>query len=300
MVYHIVYILFRLLSVLPFRVLFWLSDLFYLIIYKVIGYRVDVVRKNLQSSFPEKTIKERRQIERDFYHWLCDYFFETIKLLDMSHEEMLSHIEFRGAEQIEQCIAEGQSVAVMLGHYCNWEYLSAAKLMWKNCPDTVVGLIYHPLRNKVMDRIFFELRSRMGGTCIPKNDILRYLVKYSKEKKSTAFGYISDQSPKWENIHLWVDFLNQKTPVFTGAERIARKMKDAVFYVDMDRVARGKYVCTYKPITREPEKMEEFELTREVFRQLEETIRRRPHLYLWSHNRWKRTYEEYLQRQNKE
>lgn len=104
----------------------------------------------------------------------------------------------------------------------------------------------------------------------------------------TLFGYIADQSPKWENIHLWLPFMNQDTPVFTGAERIIRKMNNAVFYVDMQRPERGKYIATFIPMTTDPASLPENAVTEDFFRRLEETIHRQPEFYLWTHNRWKR------------
>ena len=112
----------------------------------------------------------------------------------------------------------------------------------------------------------------------------------------TLFGYIADQTPKWENIHLWLPFLNHDTPVFTNGEKIMRKMNNAVFYVDMERPQRGKYIATFRLITRTPNNLEEHAITRRFFQMLEQTIRRDPQYYLWSHNRWKRSHEEFDQR----
>ncbi len=291
--YHIVYALFYLLSLLPYRVLYCLSDLFYLIIYRLVGYRTKVVRRNLEKAFPEKSAQERRKIERDFYHWFCDYFIETVKLLSVSRETLLRHIEFRDAELIEQSFDRGQTCAAILGHYGNWELLSATGLSFKRHTDAVCGLIYHPLRSHIMNRLFIDMRQSTGGVCIPKKEILRYLVTYKRENKMNLFGYIADQSPKYNNIHLWLDFMHQETPVFTGAERIIRKANNAVFYVDMQRPSRGRYICTFVPVTTEPDKMKEYELTRQFFKMLEESIRRDPAIYLWTHNRWKRTREEF-------
>jgi len=291
--YPIVYSVFYCISLLPWCVIYALADVAWVLVYLVVGYRRKVVRKNLSLSFPEKTEEERRQIERRFYRWLCDYFLETVKLLSMSREDMLRHIEFRGAEEMEKCFDEGQACAAILGHYCNWEYLSATALAWKRHTEAVAGLIYHPLYNKIFDRLFIDMRSQMGGTCIPKKDILRYLLTYKREGRMSLFGYIADQSPKWENIHLWLNFMNQDTPVFTGGERIMRKMNNAVFYVDMQRPRRGKYICTFQLITRDPNALEEFGITKRFFELLEQTIRRQPEFYLWTHNRWKRTHEEF-------
>ena len=292
-------ITFGALSLLPFRVLYFLSDCFYLLIRHVIRYRLKVVRRNIRNSFPDKNPKELRKIEHGFYHFFCDYFVETIKLLTISRKSMLRHIEFRGVEDLESCFDRGQNCSAILGHYCNWEWLSATGLAFRRYPDAVTGLIYHPLFNKAFDRLFVDIRQSMGGVCVPKKDILRHLVTYRREDRHWLFGYISDQAPKWDNIHLWLPFLNQNTPVFTGGERIMRKMNDAVFYVDMERPRRGHYICTFHLITNEPNALTENTITRRFFEMLEATIRRQPELYLWSHNRWKRTYEEYLKRMEK-
>ena len=294
--YHIIYALFYALSLLPYRVMYVISDIFYPIVYYIARYRRAIVRRNLESAFPEKNRQEIIHIEKRFYSWFLDYFFETIKLLSISSDHLLKHIEFRNAELIEQCFDEGQPCAAFLGHYGNWEYLSATALSMQRHTDAVMGLIYHPLRNAVFDRLFIALREKHGGTAIPKKDILRHLLRYRQEHRMSLFGYIADQSPKWENIHLWIPFLHHDTPVFTGAERIIRKMDNAVFYIDMERSRRGQYICTFRLITREPGKCEEHALTRRFFEMLEETIHRDPSCYLWSHDRWKRTHEEYDRR----
>ncbi len=296
MMYKVVYTFFYALSKLPFRVLYGISDAEYLIMYYLLRYRRGIVRKNLMTSFPEKSTLEIVSIEKAFYHWFCDYFFETLKMLSMSKEEMAGHIEFRQVEDVEKCFDEGQDCAAILGHYCNWEYLSATGIAFDQHPDAVMGLIYHPLYNKVFDRLFIDMRQSMGGVCIPKQKILRYLVSYRQQDRRSLFGYIADQGPKWENIHLWLPFMHHETPVFTGAERIMRKMHDAVFYVDMERPERGHYICTFRLITREPEQMEEYGITKAFFKMLEQTIRRDPRYYLWSHHRWKRTHEEFDRR----
>lgn len=294
--YKILYSIFYAISLLPYRVLYGFSDFLYLILYKVVGYRKKVVRKNLASSFPEKDEKELRRIEKGFYHWLCDYFVETVKLLSVSDETLLRHIEFRNAEELESYFDKGQTCAAILGHYCNWELLSATGLSFGRHREAVCGLIYHPLRNAMFDHLFKDIRHSKGGVCVPKNEILRYLVKYRREKRMWLFGYISDQSPKWNNIHLWLPFLNHDTPVFTGGERIMRKMNDAVFYVDMERPSRGRYICTFRLVTDKPAELPDNEITIRFFKMLEQTIRRDPRFYLWSHDRWKRTHEEFDRR----
>ena len=293
---QIVYVLFYTLSLLPFRILYGMADIGYVLLYYIIRYRRGVVRKNLVTAFPEKSIDDIKTIERKFYHWFCDYFLEAIKLLSISEKELRRRFTIINSEEVEQCFQEGQDVAAILGHYCNWEWLSCVGMNLP--PERETGLIYHPLRNKTFDYLFRKLRSHeQNSHVIPKKDILRYVVTKKREGVRNICGYISDQGPKWTNIHLWLPFLNHEyTPVFTGGERIMRKMNNAVFYVEMSRPKRGYYTATYKLITREPNTLPADDITRHFFRLLEETIRQEPAFYLWSHNRWKRTKEEFDRR----
>lgn len=291
--YNIIYGIFYLVSKLPYRALYVISDIANLVLYHIVRYRRDIVRRNITSAFPEKSLEECISIERGFYKWFCDYFIETVKLMSVSRQELLSRIEFRGIDKIEECFDRGQTCAGILGHYGNWELLSATGLVIKKHPEAVIGLIYHPLRSQLFDRLFINMRQSMGGVCVPKKDILRYLVSFRSQNLMNLFGYIADQAPRYRNIHLWLPFLNHDTPVFTGAERIMRKMNNAVFYIDVERPERGKYIYTFKLMTDKPGEMPEFEITKKFFVMLEQTIRREPRFYLWSHNRWKRTREEF-------
>lgn len=289
--FTLVYAFFYMLSLLPMWILYRLADVGYLLIYYVLKYRRGIVRQNLVSSFPEKTNSEIVNIEKQFYRWFADYFLESIKLLSISRKQLAKRLTIINADLIENDFKEGTHVAAILGHYCNWEWLSAVTIGLPN--NRVVALVYKPIKNKIINHLFYCLRSSQGGVPVAKNDILRALVKYKKQQTMTLFGYIADQSPRWQNIHLWLPFLHHQTPVFTGSERIMRKMNNAVYYAEMSRPKRGYYTCTFRLITKEPNSLPENDITRRFFEMLEVSIKAQPHLYLWTHNRWKRTKEEF-------
>lgn len=289
--FTLVYAFFYMLSLLPMWVLYRLADVGYLLIYYVLKYRRGIVRQNLVSSFPEKTNSEIVNIEKQFYRWFADYFLESIKLLSISRKQLAKRLTIINADLIENDFKEGTHVAAILGHYCNWEWLSAVTIGLPQ--NRVVALVYKPIKNKIINHLFYCLRSSQGGVPVAKNDILRALVKYKKQQTMTLFGYIADQSPRWQNIHLWLPFLHHQTPVFTGSERIMRKMNNAVYYAEMSRPKRGYYTCTFRLITKEPNSLPENDITRRFFEMLEVSIKAQPHLYLWTHNRWKRTKEEF-------
>lgn len=292
--YYIVFSVWYAMSLLPLRVLYVLSDLLFWLLYKVVGYRKRVVRTNLSESFPEKSEEELRGIERGFYRFFCDYIVETMKMMTISREELMRRMTYKGMKQIDEVVESGQSVALYLGHYCNWEWVTSIPL-WCT-PKAKCGQIYHPLENKDFDRLFLRSRERTGAVCIAMNDTLREVVRYKRENQPIIIGYISDQKPFWVNIHHWVDFLSHDTPVLTGTERIVKKMNHAVFYLDMHRVRRGYYEAEFKLMTREPQKMKDYEVTDMYFDMLEKSIRRAPEFWLWSHDRWKRTRQEFDER----
>ena len=294
LLYYILHALWYLLSLLPLRIHYLFSDIIYLILYKMIGYRIRVVRHNLEASFPEKSQEELRSIERKFYHRLCDYFVETVKVRTMSLRQMLRRMVFKGTDALDACIADGQSCALYLGHTFNWEWITSLPL-WVS-DKAHCGQLYHALENEALDRLLLGQRQRWGAECIPLVDVLRKTIEYKRKGQPTIIGYLGDQVPHWNNIHHWCWFLNHDTPVMTGAERIARKNRQAIFFLEMTQLRRGYYEAEIKLITRTPEKLGEYEVTDIYHQMLEASIRRQPELWLWSHNRWKRTREEFNER----
>ena len=197
---RIVYYLFYALSLLPLRLLYVLSDVEYLVVRHILRYRRTIVRRNLTTSFPEKSADEIRTIERKFYHWFCDYFVETIKMMTISDAEMRRRMVFKGTDEINRLVEEGVSCAIFLGHYCNWEWISTLPLSISD--KSVCAELYHPIENPDFDRLFLYIRQRFGSVCIPMEETLRHIVKYQREGRPLVIGYIADQKPNWRNIHL--------------------------------------------------------------------------------------------------
>lgn len=294
--YILMFGLMYLISLLPLRVLYVLSDLLFLIAYSLVGYRRKLVRRHLLECFPEKDEAERLDIERGFYHWFCDYLVETIKLFSMSEGQIKRRMRFEGTEAIDADFLNGRSAGVYLGHFCNWEWITSLPL-WTSSKGQCAQ-IYHPLENVWFDRLFLSLRERFGAKCIPMAETLRRLVAYRREGQPVVLGYISDQIPFWNNIHHWLDFLHHDTPVLTGTERLMAQMKQSVYYADITRPKRGQYVCRFIKMADDASKLDRkggspWPLTDEYFRLLEDSIRRQPECYLWTHNRWKRSHEEF-------
>lgn len=295
-VYYTIGVIGYLVSLLPLWILYRISDLLYYLLYYCVGYRKKVVRKNLQTSFPEKNDRELLVIEKEFYSFFCDYIVETLKMFSMSDRQMKKRMRFEGvAEMVNAVKKENKDFGfIYLGHYGNWEWVSSLTArIHDEEPDFIGGHIYHPLANKIFDRIFLQIRGRSGGKNIPMKETLRRIIEYRNSGKRTIIGFISDQAPKWNSIHHWTEFLHKKTPVFTGTERLGKQVDALIFYGDVERVKRGYYCCRITRMVNDVREYPDFEVTDRYVGLLERTIRRQPSYWLWSHNRWKRTYEEF-------
>ena len=290
--YHIFFWGWYAVSRLPLCVLYAISTLLYLLMYHVLRFRRKVVRKNLNDSFPDKSASEISKIERQYYQHVCDIMFESVKYFSISEKELRKRLVYKNLEQARNSLRNGKTIGLYMGHYANWEWISALPLVVGDLCQTCQ--LYHPLENKVFDRLVAYTRERWGGVNIPASESIRYIIKLKQQGRPLLIGFIADQVPLWQNIHYWTRFLNHEdTPVFTGAERLMKKLDMDVYYLDVRRVKRGYYEAEFKLITTTPKECAEFQLTEDYTRMLEQTINEAPPYWLWSHKRWKRTREEY-------
>ena len=297
-IFYIVRAFWYLMSLLPLKVLYYFSDFIFYPIYYIARYRRKVVRKNLQNSFPEKSEKEIVSLEKRFYHSLCDYFVETMKLYGMSEEKARKRMQFTGVEEVENKIANGQSVVVYMAHSINWEYVTSIPLWFKQ-KNARFGQIYHPLENPYFDAFFGKLRGQFGSENISMAATLRRIIEIGKNGEQFIIGFIADQVPTWEAINHWLTFFHQETPVFTGTEKIARRTRSAVFFLRLERRKRGRYIAHFEKMCDDASQLPELELTNMYYRVLEDSIRKAPELWLWTHKRWKRTKQGQIERERR-
>ena len=270
-------------ALLPMRALYVLSDILYVLIYKIAGYRVKVVRRNITASFPDKSKAEWRQLERRFYHHFADYIVETIKLAHISLDEIQQRAYLKNPELVDQLMEKGHTCFILtMGHYGNWEWFSGSTTRFE---DSRIYQIYRPLNNKAFDKLFADLRTQFGSFGIKKNDTIRDIIKLKQDKTKSVVIFLADQTPSKANLHYWTEFLHQDTAILTGPERIARKLNLPVIFLDTQKVKRGYYTVDMRLIR-------ENHLTERYARLLEKMILRDPAYWLWTHKRWKHKHEQ--------
>ena len=272
-------------ALLPLGALYLFGDVIRFVMHRIVKYRVGVVRKNLRMVFPDKSDAELRRIENDFYRHFVDIFMESVKLAHISDAEVRRRVEVVGSELVNNALDNGRSVVLMLGHYGNWEWVTSSAMYFN--PDAVSCEIYHPLGNKAFDRLMLDLRSRFGTVNIPMDSSIRTLLGMNRDGQSFVCGFISDQRPMTYALKHWTDFCGIDTAYVNGGEAIGVKINAEFIYVEMLPLKRGKYRMTLSKI--EPlDDGEENPYSRAFLHKLEDSIRRNPSYWLWTHNRWKR------------
>jgi len=284
----IIFILFKafasMISRLPFRQLYMFSGMVRILLQYVIRYRRNIIINNLSRSFPEKSKAEINNIVNRYYRNLADIIVEVVKLQRISPEDLKERFTFNGFEHLNHAFGNGRSVILAIGHCGNWEWMGA--IFGILSPVRGFGVV-KPLADKNFHKYMESLRHRFnpGGT-IPFQHTYRAFIRNKKEMVSLN-AIAADQTPTRSEINYWTTFLNQDTPFYIGVEKLARSLDFSVVFIDIRRTGRGRYTGDIQLITHDPMQTSDLEITEKYIRMLEDSIRRQPDNWLWSHRRWK-------------
>jgi Kdo2-lipid IVA lauroyltransferase/acyltransferase len=281
--YILIYPFLWIISILPFRILYALSDGVFILVYHVFGYRRSVVKENLNLVFPDKSDQEIKKITKAFYHHLCDMIVESIKSMTISEGEMKKRMTFSNVELIKKFEKENKSIVLMCSHYGSWE--------WIFILQTYVGYkgyaVYKRLTNKYFDKLVKDIRAKYNSHLITTKETIPKLVESKRKKELTMSGFASDQSPKYKKAFYWNDFMGIKVPVHTGAEMLAKKLDMPVVFFGTRRLKRGYYETFFETIVLNPNEYKDYEITDKFLKIVEGLIHEAPEYYLWTHKRWK-------------
>ncbi len=269
-------------SLLPYPLLYGVSDFFFVIFYYLVGYRKKVVTDNLRKSFPEKSEKEIKTIRRKFYHHFCDLVFESLKNFSITRKQAESRMRTLNPEIYEELHRQGKSVILCGGHYCNWELWAVATPgFFKH----KLIAIYKQLSNPYFDQKMRVTRGRFGLDMISTKEFGNYFQEHREDLTVSVFAI--DQSPSNPKKCLWIDFMGRETATHYGAEKYANMFNYPVVFGHLKKVKRGHYEVQYELVTMNPENLAYGELTQQMHRLLEVDVRKAPEFWLWTHKRWK-------------
>lgn len=281
--YYCFYGLLYLISLLPFFILYLLSDFIYTLLYYVFGYRKKIVMHNLSIAFPEKSLDEKKEIAKKFYKNLIDTFIETVKMLSMSGKQFDKRCTI-DIDAVNELGAKGLNVQLHSGHQMNWEY--ANWVFARHLTIPWVG-VYQPLANKAIDKVFYDLRARYNTKLVASREFKT--VMHTVFKSQYSLGLAADQNTS-PAVGYWLYFFSKPTPFVIGPEKGAIKNNTAVVFVNFVKIKRGYYHFETKVIMENTKQVKQGDLTRLYRDFLETSISKQPANYLWTHRRWRHEY----------
>jgi len=282
-VYILVYPLLWLISRLPFKILYLISDGVFALLYNVVGYRKKVVRNNLSLALPEKSEEERLLIEKKFYKHFCDMFLEMIKTLGITNKQMKQRYVFTNVEVFQKLENEGKHIMIMMPHYASWEWVFSLNSMVRS----KAYAIYQPIQNKYFDKLVRDIRSKYGTTLIKTYESRDIIAKAKETNELITVGIISDQSPMLQRARHWAKFMGVLVPIHVGAEELCKSHGMIPVYLKVKKVGRGYYEATFKVLAENPSEIADYEISEAFMKETEKAIREAPEYYFWTHKRWK-------------
>jgi len=270
----------------PFPVLYIISDIFAFVLQHVVGYRRKVMDDNLALAFPEKTEDERRRIRSKAYRNITDIILETLKGFTMSIEATICRWKVLNPEVPNKYLEKGQSIMLGGSHVNSWEWMAIA------IPPALKGTMvtaFKPVKNLFLDEYYTAKRAKSGMVMVNMNETYPAMRKLKDE--TCCFILLSDQSPSSRKSAHWVDFFGIDTAFLPGLDFLARRFQYPAVYYEVKRVRRGYYEVMFTDICSDTSKISEGDITRAYADMLEKTIRQQPENWLWSHKRWKMNRE---------
>jgi KDO2-lipid IV(A) lauroyltransferase len=281
--FYLAYPIIWLVARLPFAIIYFISDCVYFLLYYIIRYRRTVVFSNIKSAFPSWSDEEVTALSKKSTRHFCDMFVEMVKSTGITRTEVKKRFVCDNVDEVNAFAKAGQPIVLMLAHQASYEWTIALDdfLEFKSY------VVYKPIKNPYFDTYIKKVRSKFGSELVPMKMAYNKLRESQKSTDAGLYALVADQAPKASSAQFFTQFFNQTTPVFMGAERMAKQYGMPVYFLQVEKVKRGHYKAHFDKITADGSKEPEWMVTDSFFQKLENLIRLQPEYYLWSHKRWK-------------
>ena len=285
--------LLRLISLLPLSVFYFIADGLTLLNKTIIGYRKEVIAKNIRNSFPNASTEYIANIKNKFTHYFSDFIVESIKAFALSEEELEKRVTFSNLDVIRKHTEANQPVIAIFGHYGNWELCALGTCQIK---DINIFALFREQKNEIVNRFIKANRQRYGLNLVSDKHSQKKLHEVLTAKAPNMLVFVADQAVN-PNRGFWFNFLNQKATFVRGPEYYAKKYNCPVVFGAITYVKQGHYNVSFQPITSEPKQTQEGEIMHSFAQLLEKQINAEPAYWLWSHRRFRYQYKDWVNQQ---
>lgn len=287
LVYLLIYPIIWFISILPFKLLYLLSDFIYVLVYYIIGYRKKTVKENLRIALPHLSDNERLIIEKESYRHLCDMFLEMIKTMSISRKEIEKRFVFTNIDTYLDLEKKGKSIALMCSHHASYEWV----ISLNNYIRFKGYAIYKRINNKYFDQLVKNIRARFKAYLITTKETKDVIEDNQIKNVLGLYGFASDQTPRPTHKNYWYKFFNKETPIHIGAEQLAKRFDMNMIYLKVKKIKRGYYQATFEVLTEDVTSIPDFKISELFIQKTEQQILEQPEYYFWTHKRWKHKKE---------
>ena len=268
-------------SIIPLRILYLISDGIYFLLRYVFSYRKKVIETNLRNAFPDYSDEKIAQLIKDVYRNLTDILVESFKGITMSVDEVNKRFKYVNPELPNAYLEKRQSVVFVAAHYTNWEW---GLKLGSQVKHLVIG-IYGVISNKYINDYMLRSRQIDNFVLAPPRETFKTIDKYKNHP--AGWLLIADQNPSNVDAAHWVNLFDVDTACHHGPDTIARVNDFPMIFIEFKRVRRGYYEAEFSLVHENPKALIQGKLTELYMKKVEKMIQKNPGDWLWSHKRWK-------------
>lgn len=261
-------------GMLPSAWVFWLGESMGTLVWHAMPQRRERVLRNLRIAFAgEKDLGELREMARATFVRTGANLVCAAHSARLSPKKLKEIIKVDQLELLDEALASGRGVVVLLAHMGNWELLT--RMVHLLPAGTQTGAFYRPLSNELLDKRILKRRQADGTRMFSKRDSPHQVAGFLRA--GGLVGVLADQrvGPHGEVV----EYFGRATRASPLPGLLARRTKSTLLALALTTEAPGKWRATFLPV--------EAPTADACAQGLESLIRRSPVDVFWLQERWK-------------
>jgi KDO2-lipid IV(A) lauroyltransferase len=245
--------------------------------YWLVPERRMVARINLGKCFPQMPEEERERIARAHFRWFCRSVVERSVWWWGSRDRIRRLVRVEGEEHL--AALGGRGAVLLAPHFVGLDAVMRLAMQYP------LASTYSHQKNRVLDAMIFERRTRFGGGLFSRQETLRPAIRAIR--KGSYYYYLPDMDFGRKGT-VFVPFFGVQAATAVGLGYISRLARAPVLPVVTRMLPGGAgYVMRIYPPWSDFPSGDETADARRMMAFIEERVLEMPEQYFWLHKRFK-------------